>query len=269
MFKAFKLVFSTFNQNVLSQYYDCGKKLYEEGKTAIHKSLSKYMDPDGLLNGSKIEEDWFPQDECKFDVFLSHSHKDEKVMIALAGFLSQELDLRCFIDSQLWGYAGELQGLMDEACCRYDNKKHTWNYDDRNVSTSYVHNMLAVALSKMMDKTEAFFFAETHNSTIKAQAGQTLSPWIYTELSIASILRSKPVREQQVMLFESDGSLKTFCMKSQVKFTPPLDSLINLSWYDIVDWEGIYKRNLNNENYPHSLDVLYRLKNLYFKRSYE
>ena len=70
MFKAFKLVFSTFNQNVLSQYYDCGKKLYEEGKTAIHKSLSKYIDPDGLLSGSKIEEDWFPQDECKFDVFF-------------------------------------------------------------------------------------------------------------------------------------------------------------------------------------------------------
>ena len=160
MYKAFQLDFSTFDVKTLQTYLTVGKQLYNQQKALVQKSLSSYLDPDGLLDGSKIEEDWFPQKDFSFDVFLSHSHKDEELMIALGGYLDKELGLKCFIDSQLWGYSEELQPKIDKACCRFNEVKKTWNYNDRNVSTSYVHNMLMVALTKMMDSTECFFFAQ-------------------------------------------------------------------------------------------------------------
>lgn len=263
MFKAFQLDFSTFDLKTLKTYLGEGRKLFDRNKVAVQKTLSSYLDPNSLLNASRIEEDWFPQSEFSYDLFLSHSHKDEGKIIALAGFLNKELGLNSFIDSQLWGYCEDLQLKVDKYCCRYDDEKKTWNYNDRNVSTSYVHSMLMVALTKMMDATECFFFAKTVSSTIKEQANQTLSPWIYTELSVTKMLRSQPKREKKVVLLESDGRLKTFSLEVQMKFTTPLDHLIKLSWYDILDWVGVVKRNYAEGNFIHPLDVLYKLKGIY------
>lgn len=263
MFKAFQLDFSTFDLKTLQAYFDEGEKLYDRNKTAIKKSLSKYLDPDGLLDAKRIEEDWFPQLDFSFDLFLSHSHKDEGIMIALAGYLNKKLGLNSFIDSQLWGYCDDLQLKVDKSCCRHDNVNNTWNYDDRNISTSYVHNMLMVALTKMMDSTECFFFAQTPSSTIKSQATKTLSPWIYSELSISKMLRPMSKREEKVMLFESDGRLKTFSLEAQMKFTPPMDHLIKLSWYDILDWVGTVNKKQSEGSNVHPLDVLYILKGIY------
>lgn len=263
MFKTFQLDFSTFNLSTLQGYMGIGKSLYMQYEAAVHKSLAMYMAPDGLLDAARIEEDWFPQEDFSFDVFLSHSHKDENRMIALAGYLYKELDLKCFIDSQLWGYSEKLQPQIDKACCRHDDKNNTWNYDDRNVSTSYVHNMLMVALTKMMDSTECFFFAKTTSSTIKDQASQTLSPYIYTELSVSKMLRPQPKRQERIKLYENDGKVKFFSLEAQMKFTPPMDHLIKLSWYDIMDWVGMVKHNRHSGNNVHPLDVLYKLKGVY------
>ena len=259
MYKAFQLDFSTFDKTTLKVYLGEGRKLYDRNKKAVQKSLSSYLDPDGLLNASRIEEDWFPQSDFPFDLFLSHSHKDEDIMIALAGYLNKKLGLNSFIDSQLWGYCGALQLNVDKSCCRHDDVNNTWNYNDRNISTSYVHNLLMVALTKMMDSTECFFFAKTPSSSIKSQTTQTLSPWIYSELSISKMLRPQPKREEKVVLFENNIRLKTFSLESQMKFTPPMDHLIKLSWHDIKDWVGTV-----NQYHPiHPLDVLYIKKGIY------
>lgn len=263
MFKAFQLDFETFNIATLQKYEAEGKTLYEKQEASIHKSLSCYIDPKGVLDGARIEEEWFPQKEYNFDIFLSHSHKDEPLMISLAGYLNHELRLKCFIDSQLWGYSEKLQPKIDDECCRFNEEKKTWNYNDRNISTSYVHNMLVVALTKMMDSTECFFFAKTASSTIKEQTEATLSPWIYTELSVSKMLRPRPKREEKVMLFESGGQLRTFSMEAKMKFIPPMEHLVKLSWYDIVDWVGIVKHNRQYKNNIHPLDALYQLKGLY------
>lgn len=41
------------------------------------------MCEDGYFDASKLQESWFPQVEA--DIFLSHSHKDEKLIISFAG----------------------------------------------------------------------------------------------------------------------------------------------------------------------------------------
>lgn len=52
---------------------------------------------------------WFPK--INADIFLSHSHKDEKLIIAFAGWLKDTFNLDVFIDSCIWGYSNDLQKL--------------------------------------------------------------------------------------------------------------------------------------------------------------
>ncbi len=48
-------------------------------------ALEKYINVDGSLEASKIEEDWFTP--IRSHIFLSHSHDDEEMVKQLAGYL--------------------------------------------------------------------------------------------------------------------------------------------------------------------------------------
>ena len=110
---------------------------YEKTKTDIQNSLKEFIGKDGVVDGSGLQESWFSTKQ-KFDVFLSHSHTDEKLAISLAGFLKRELNLNTFIDSCLWGYSNDLLREIDEKYCRHSNGT-SFDYDKRNYSTSHVH----------------------------------------------------------------------------------------------------------------------------------
>ena len=73
-----------------------------------------------ILNGNKIQIDWFPQ--ISADIFISHSHDDEDLANAFAGWLYDEFKLTSFIDSNAWGYVDELLTLFNKeysqrGCC--------------------------------------------------------------------------------------------------------------------------------------------------------
>ena len=127
--------------------------------------MERYLSPCGELKASEIEKDWFP--EIKADVFWSHSHKDEKDVIALAGFLNN-LGLTTFIDSCVWGYADDLLKQIDDTYCiskkSSDDLIDFYSYQKRNQSTTHVHMLLNGALMKMMDNTECLIFLDTPNS---------------------------------------------------------------------------------------------------------
>ena len=102
-------MFSKFQLKGITSYdfYDYehyGHSYFEKFQSEIQRSLQDFIDENGVINGTKLQNDWFPV-ETKFDVFLSHSHDDEDTAIALAGFLKKELNLNAFIDSCLWGYS--------------------------------------------------------------------------------------------------------------------------------------------------------------------
>lgn len=133
-----------------------------------------------LIQGTKLEEQWFPTDSqlMQFDVFISHSHKDINThIIPLALWFWHNLGLRCFIDSQFWQYADNLLQLMNNWYAM--NETGYYNYNVRNYTTSHVHAMLSMALLKMMAQTECVLFVDSDNR-IKYQKGQTRtpSPWI-------------------------------------------------------------------------------------------
>ena len=69
MYKAYSLNFTL----PKDACYQTGEKLYSGMKRKIDNNLQHFY-KDGVLDGSLLSKEWFP--EIKADVFISHSHKD-------------------------------------------------------------------------------------------------------------------------------------------------------------------------------------------------
>ena len=197
-------MFAKFNlklvQNQISEEYrkyGLNQKLITEEK--IHQALDHYLLKDGSLDASAMEKDWFP--EIKADVFLSHSHADESAVINFAGYLYREFGITSFIDSTVWGYADNLLKQIDEKYCvksRDENGNSTYSYEKRNRTTSHVYLLLQGALAKMINRCECLIFVNTPNSMkITDVQGETntASPWIYSEILMASTFPVRPLKE--------------------------------------------------------------------------
>lgn len=229
-------------ENDFYDFYDKGKRIFDEYKTQVLDSIEYYYTED-ILDGTAIQDDWFPQIKC--DIFISHSHKDENLAIALAGWLWETFRLKAFVDSSIWGYADDLiNKLLEETDDNYSHNER--NNSDLIYITSHVHNMLTVALMKMIDKTECLFFLKTPNS---AFFDCTLSPWIYTEIGISMMIQKRrPQRPMQI----SD---------SRIAHELDLSHLSEIDYRDLNEWE-----ESNTQGYD-ALDTLYRLKKYRKKRT--
>lgn len=218
----------------LERYFEVGNAIYNQQKTTIEKSLKDFYIDGDKINGRELKEKWFPKVDA--DVFLSHSHKDEKTIIAFAGFLYEVFRVKSFIDSTVWGYANDLQQLIDEKYCLTNNpNRGKYDYDKRNYSTSHVHLMLNTALLEVLDETECVIFVETPNSIqhVKETVEEgTYSPWIYSELNLINYLRTKvperlvDIRKSQFNAKEGDILLENLQIWHDV--STPLEALIPL-----------------------------------------
>lgn len=229
-------------------YFKEGKKMYESMKKEIDTNLENFS-TNGKLDATKLSENWFPQ--INADIFVSHSHKDFDSALTLAGFLYKELDLICFIDSCIWGYSNKLLKAIDVKYCKKINE-NTYDYDLRNLSTSHVHMMLTVALTKMIYKTECLFFLNTPNSILPKDSvkDKTLSPWIYTELSMIKYIEKKSANEHRQIIGNFSKSMDSFDVEYEVD---SLNNLPTLSFEEIEKWGEI---DFNNKY--KALDYLYK-----------
>lgn len=66
-------------------FYDHGIELYESQKKQVQKRLKDYALDGEVISAAKLEDDWFPNIEA--NVFISHSHRDQKTAIGLAGWM--------------------------------------------------------------------------------------------------------------------------------------------------------------------------------------
>jgi hypothetical protein len=242
----------------LSIYKGAGEVAFNQQKNYIRKELDRFVLDDGSLDGSALQNDWFPDVEA--DVFLSHSHGDHKLTMAFAAMLKEEFGLTAFIDSCVWGYANDLLKKIDDVFCR-NKKGDMYDYDQRNFSTSHVHMMLSSALTKMMDKTECLIFVNTPNSitTRDAVEDKTKSPWIYSEIATSLVLRKKtPKRHDElVKAYKFEAAEKK---SLDITYEVDLDHLTPLSTLDIIEWQNSVRRGWIEETDRHPLDNLYRLK---------
>lgn len=262
MYAKFKLSFD--NELDYYYYYWEGSSFYESYKNKLRCNLENFVNSNGIIDGNKLQMSWFPT-FLNFDVFLSHSHNEEKRAIALAGFLKKKLNLTTFIDSCLWGYIDDLLYKIDCKYCLQEDNKY-FNYKKRNFSTSHVHMMLSTAISTMIDKCECLFFLNTPNTILledNINNQQISSPWIYNELILANIMRSRSKEDhrKQKRLAEDHkiiAGLENFSVPIMYNIPEQLKNFIPLTFDEL---ETCARNWIDEkENYENSLDYLYFLK---------
>lgn len=237
-----------------------GQELFEQQKSEASKSLKSYITDGGLLSEKKIEEDWFPS--YKADAFLSHSHKDEELVIAFAGWLHEIFGITAFIDSCVWGYSEKLLKLIDKKYCvskrKPDGSIDTYDYSKRNNSTAHVHMILNSALMKMIDSTECLMFINTPNSLLVddvIEGTATASPWIYSELLTSRLIEHKKLSAYRMpQILEHAERYDSLSVRYDVK----TDHLIDIPKGTLLEW-CLYHKNSNPQQ---SLDALYKMRGL-------
>ena len=221
-----------------------------------------------FINGTKLQEEWFPQDIGSFDVFLSHSSRDAELVRKFAKWLDIHLGLRCFIDSVYWQYSDKLLRKLDDDLCRYRDKrnhKYYYYYNRRNFTTSNVHCMLSMALMKMMNQCELVIFIDSENSLYYRKGQEaTPSPWIYEELEMANLLPHQiperfRVDDDMVNILNEGLQQRMFSantIRSQFLYQVGIDEFYNISERMLRNVQNSY----NNGEADHivSLNRLYR-----------
>ena len=265
MYRGFNLLLeeNCFEQDDFKKIQEVGFKSISHQKTIIIEKINSFVGDNGSLDGSKMQANWFPQ--IKADIFISHSHKDENLALALAGWLKVTFGLSAFIDSCVWGYTNDLLRIIDDRYCRNVNR-NSYNYNKRNYSTSHVHMMLSVALSQMIDNTECLFFLNTpHSLTPNTTINQTESPWIYSEIAISRLVRKKKLEEyRNVALLESRQIFSAIKDTLKVQYDLPTDHLTDIDADILKRWKKSYLYDYRSTQNPMcnkfiALDKLYEL----------
>lgn len=238
----------------ISNYIDIGKRLHDSNKEQVKNKLDSFKDKDGNLIASQIIENWFPP--VKANVFLSHSHKDDDMVIGLSGYLFQKFQITSFIDSCIWGYSDDLLSLIDKEYC-YRPSTNTYDYDKRNRSTSHVHMMLTIALTKMIHNCECIIFIDTPNSISPKEyikGGRTAdSPWIYSEISMTSLVRRRSPIAHRGVVAKSARAVDSLTESFQINYDVDLSHLTPLTSEFFTRWTTGKKKGLE------ALDALYNL----------
>lgn len=230
----------------------------ERNENKLIKIQDYLLDRKNTLSVDKISENLFL--DIKPDIFLSHSHTDEDDVIRLAILIEKELNLRVFIDSCVWGDAFKLLRKIDEKYCLNGD---TFNYHIRNHTTSNVFMILNSALHRIIDNCEAFVFLGTDKSipiTDTFEDKKYLSsPWIYSELQFAKLVRRTPKPTRGIKFESRDQALAdSLALDNAPNFAysiPETDTtLLNRN---LKNW--IENSNRHNSQDVHPLDRLYKI----------
>ena len=146
----------------------------------------------------------------------------------------------------------------------------SYDYDKRNYSSSHVHMMLSIALSRMIDNCETVFFLNSENSICLSEEidkERTSSPWIYNELSMADIIQIRKYAEYRKKTYlefahrEHETLYESPNLHIQYKVNDILKKFISLSYCDLRNCAE--KWEINIENFQSSLDYIYLLKGVF------
>ena len=249
MFTGFNLT----TQHDFANFEEIGREVFRANRRTVKHKLDGFLLNDGSIDGGDLQEDWFPQFDV--DVFISHSHKDETTAIGLAGFLYHKFGITSFVDSCVWGYAGDLLREIDNEFCKTEDEYYS--YRKRNYSTSHVHMMLSTALSMMIDKTECVLFLNSPRSISASEViDSTHSPWIYHELAMTRLIARKSLGHyRHPDIFKTMQKSLASDKALQILYPAPLDHLHPIEDVDLLLWA--VRNNESKLDYP--LDHLYSL----------
>ena len=243
-------------------YKKFGEFLSGNNNTNLKNELRYYLNSTINISSNDLTNIFFPKDK-RFDIFLSHSHKDLDKALNLSGFLKEKFDLNVFIDSGFWGNINELLKEIDNEFSRANWDSTVYDYHKRNVSTAHCHIMLATAIKEMIDQIECFIFLDTDEViNIENQKGETNSCWIYYELEISkSIQKRVPARfaKSKNLSNEYEFSLESLIGTEgvEIKYSTNTEHLIKKD-FSILKKSSIDRYTVDNHIYPYKLDLLYK-----------
>lgn len=253
MFAGFKLQIDEHYFNNSNLEFE---SLYNKEKAEIREGLEAYICGKGYINGTLLEESWFPKIDA--DIFISHSHQDESLAIKFGGWLWRNFKIKAFIDSCVWGHADKLMYNLNEnlADKRIANGETVYDYGKGNRNSSHVHMMLSSALTKMIDSTECLIFLNTphaldYNEYLDSNCTQ--SPWIYSELLLSNLVRkTEPDRLKKDKEYRNKFAFE-HATEPVLIYKEPENSLVEIDGRDLTEWVH------NRDKREHALDVLYEL----------
>lgn len=265
MFAGFNLEISKsfFDSQVetFQKFQEIGEKHLKSQTCGVEKALDTYIN-NNIVDGSKIQKDWFP--EIDTDIFLSHSSIDNKLVNAIAGWINCTFGLRCFIDSDVWCYAGSIADKLND---RFSNKRVgdagglLYSHENCLKVSEHVNTMLNIALQRMIDKCESVFLVNTENSIhINSSPNSidvTYSPWIYSELVCSEIIRRKSLYSYRYNVrlehsFTESEDISDIDEKLTISYNVPVKHLIKIGKGELERWKNRY-----DDKYPFPLDLLY------------
>ena len=248
-------------QGLLAQYPTV-TPIDVEGRTRdVYDKLDKLINgQDGVVDGTTLQNLWFPTQKAEYDVFISHSHNDLNYAINLASWLEQHCQLRCFIDHFVWNSADELLKHIDKIYT-WEPDRNVYDYNKRNFSTSHVHAMLSMAILDIIDRSECCLFIESNESiSLDGIKTKTLSPWIYEELTYMKKGRiTIPERYQhlrsQVRMYAEGARMEMLYESRELEVSYDVN-LKDFTGIGVNDLQSLQNQGI------HGLDNLYRRKGI-------
>lgn len=251
MYRAFNVIL---NSNEYLGY--ANTQQYENDKSISLQNLRRIINSKDMLQASEIKKLLLPSK--RYDIFISHSHKDLELAKGFANYLYLFFNVTCFIDSLYWGNIDELQNELNELHLTYDGvtKKSYYDYEKTLQVAKHADMILASALTEMIDNCECVFFLNTDNSVIRGteaiSKNETYSPWIYHEVFTTTIIQKKQRSKFNESYQFRDNAIKQI---PDISYGLDLSGMTVLREEDIFEWE--IKINSNKDKHP--LDVLYNL----------
>lgn len=188
-----------------------------------------------VINANDLEELWFPNIEC--DIFISHSHKDVKLVNKLAMWIYDVFQLKSFIDATVWGHSEVLMKKINDTY----SKNNSGGYDYKKVINvaNHVNMILMTAILKVIDSSKCVFFLNTPNSIspVKDSIEQaTYSPWIYSEIMFTHIIdKNRKFKGLDSSLSESLKHHDDIDLKMNFKL--PTEHLVSINNTTLKHWK--------------------------------
>lgn len=196
-----------------------------------------------LINHKELLEEWFPDTGCH--IFISHSHQDEGIAIAVANKIFNTYGIRSFIDSRFWGFVDKAIYEINAIHSRSLSDDKYLDYEKCMRVASNFYLVLANALTDGIYKSDSFWFinsANSLNATDDLSEG-TYSPWLYTELNYTSTVALAPhplrpkisLEEASIAMDGNEGfMIKSSSRNFSMRFTPDKSHLTKVSDRSIV-----------------------------------
>ena len=229
---------------------------YENDKSISLQKLQKIINSRDIIQAWEIKKLLLPSK--RYDIFISHSHKDLELAKGFANYLYLFFNVTCFIDSLYWGNIDELQNELNELHLTYDGvtKKSYYDYEKTLQVAKHADMILASALTEMIDNCECVFFLNTDSSVIRGteaiSKNETYSPWIYHEVFTTTIIQKKQRSKFNESYQFRDNAIKQI---PDISYGLDLSGMTVLREEDIFEW----KIKINSNKDKHPLDVLYNL----------